>query len=79
MRHIASAERWIVEGAAGVALAGLVKLAHEYQAAKLRWSCVGAKHRTRDVLNAVWVTRTELTGHALLPSVANTMQTGLPL
>jgi threonine dehydratase len=31
MRHIAAAEHWIVEGAAGVALAGLVKLAHDYR------------------------------------------------
>lgn len=31
MRRIAAAERWIVEGAAGVALAGLVKAAHDYR------------------------------------------------
>ncbi len=31
MRRIAEAERWIVEGAAGVALAGLVKAAHDYE------------------------------------------------
>jgi threonine dehydratase len=31
MRRIAEAERWIVEGAAGVALAGLVKAAHDYR------------------------------------------------
>jgi threonine dehydratase len=31
MRRIAAAEHWIVEGAAGVALAGLVKLAHDYR------------------------------------------------
>jgi threonine dehydratase len=31
MRRIAEAERWIVEGAAGVALAGLVKAAHDYK------------------------------------------------
>lgn len=35
MRAVAEAERWMVEGAAGVALAGLTKLAHQYQGKKV--------------------------------------------
>jgi len=31
MREVASAERWIIEGAAGVAVAGMQKLAKEYR------------------------------------------------
>jgi threonine dehydratase len=35
MRAVAEAERWMIEGAAGVALAGLIKLADRYQGKKV--------------------------------------------
>jgi threonine dehydratase len=53
MRHIAATERWIVEGAAGVALAGLVKLAHEYQGRKVAVVLCGRNIALETFLNAV--------------------------
>jgi threonine dehydratase len=35
MRKIAQTERWIIEGAAGVAVAGLIQVAEEYRGKKV--------------------------------------------
>jgi threonine dehydratase len=53
MRHIAASERWIVEGAAGVALAGLVQLAREYQGRKVAVVLCGRNIAFETFLNAV--------------------------
>ncbi|MEX0634557.1 hypothetical protein M8494_32685 [Serratia ureilytica] len=52
MRRIAASDRWIIEGAAGVALAAAIKLAPEYQGKKWRWCCA-VKHRAGEVLKAI--------------------------
>ncbi|SQI28990.1 ornithine cyclodeaminase [Serratia plymuthica] len=39
MRQIAASDRWIIEGAAGVALAAAIKLAPEFQGKKWLWCC----------------------------------------
>ena len=35
MREVAASERWIIEGAAGVAMAGMLALAEEYRGKKV--------------------------------------------
>jgi threonine dehydratase len=53
MRNIAAAERWIVEGAAGVALAGLVKLADQYRGRTVAVVLCGRNIALETFLNAV--------------------------
>ncbi len=55
MRRIAAAERWIVEGAAGVALAGLVKLAHDYRGGKVAVVLCGRNVALETFLSAIAV------------------------
>jgi threonine dehydratase len=56
MRSIAAAERWIVEGAAGVALAGLVKLAHDYAGRTVAVVLCGRNVALETFLNAIAIT-----------------------
>jgi threonine dehydratase len=53
MRNIAAAERWIVEGAAGVAFAGLVKLADQYRGRTVAVVLCGRNIALETFLNAV--------------------------
>jgi threonine dehydratase len=53
MRSIAAAEHWIVEGAAGVALAGLVKLADAYKGQKVAVVLCGRNVALETFLQAI--------------------------
>jgi len=56
MRRIAAAERWIVEGAAGVALAGLEKLAHDYRGGTVAVVLCGRNVALETFLGAIAMT-----------------------
>lgn len=53
MRTVAEAERWIVEGAAGVAVAGITQLASEYQGRKVAVILCGRNITIEKYLTAV--------------------------
>ena len=48
MRRVAEAERWMVEGSAGMAMAGLVQAAHRYRGAKVAVVLCGRNIAPRD-------------------------------
>ncbi len=53
MRHIAEAERWMVEGAAGVALGGLIKTAEQWRGRKVAVVLCGRNIALQTFLQAV--------------------------
>jgi threonine dehydratase len=55
MRNIATAERWIVEGAAGVAFAGLVKLADQFRGGTVAVVLCGRNIALETFLHAVGI------------------------
>jgi threonine dehydratase len=53
MRRVAEAERWMIEGSAGMAMAGLVKAAERYQGAKVAVVLCGRNIASRDFAKVV--------------------------